>query len=229
MGRLKTMALNSALVVGSLAIYLLLFELVVFRFVLLASDVPTNDFVDGVVRYAPRQTGVWRVRNEIAAPYAINAQGWNSGLGDYAAQRKGGVGRVALVGDSYVEALQVPYDRSIGERLALELSRDRNPVEVYRFGISGAPLSQYLHMIEREVSRYGPDWIVVLLVHNDFDESFRFVSGRYTSSFLKLRLDQDRVVGEIAPSPWRPGFAESCATRRRRDTCTTAGRSGRSS
>jgi lysophospholipase L1-like esterase len=208
MRRLRTLASNAALVVGSLAFYLLLCEFVVFRFVLLASDVPANDFVDGVVRYAPGQTGVWRVRNEIAASYGINAQGWNSGAGDYVVRRTPGVARVAVVGDSYVEALQVARDRSVAERLAYELSNRGGPVEVYRFGIGGAPLSQYLHMVEREVARYRPDWIIVLVVHNDFDESFTFVPGRYTSSFLKLRLEPDRVVEEIAPAPWRPGFAE---------------------
>ena len=50
-------------------------------------------------------------------------------------------------------------------------------------------------MVEREVVRFRPDWIVVLLVHNDFDESFMFKPGRYTSSFLKFVLREGRVVG----------------------------------
>ena len=113
-----------------------------------------------------------------------------------------------MVGDSFVEALQVPFDRSLGERLAAELGGVGHPVEVHRFGISGAPLSQYLQMTEREVVRYRPDWIVVLVVHNDFDESYKFKPGRYTSSFLKLRVEDGRVTGEIPPQPWRPGAAE---------------------
>jgi GDSL-like Lipase/Acylhydrolase family len=205
---LKSLALNAALVVGSLALYFLICELVVFRFVLKASDVPANDFVDGVVRYAPEQSGVWRVRNEIAARFAINAQGWNSGVGDYHVERRSGVARIAMVGDSYVEALQVDHHQSVAERLMVELAADLPGVEAYRFAISGAPLSQYLHMVERAVGRYRPDWIVVLMVHNDFDESFTFVPGRYTSSFLKLRVEGDRVVEEIAPTRWQPGLAE---------------------
>ena len=201
-------AINTALVVASIALYLLFSEFVVFRYVLLASDVPANAFVNGLVRYAPNQTGVWRVRNEIAAPYAINAQGWNSGLGDYVTARKPGVVRVALVGDSYVEALQVPFNRSVGEQLAAQLSRTGSAAEVYRFGISGAPLSQYVYMVEREVARYAPDWIVVVLVHNDFDESVNRLPGRYTSSFLRVRLDHGRVVGDVAPVPWRPDATE---------------------
>src|SRR5439155_8727520 len=73
---------------------------------------------------------------------------------------------------------------------------------------SGAPMSQYLHMIEREVVKYRPDWIVVLIVENDFDESYKFQRGRYTSSFLKLRVEAGRVLGEISPEPWRPGAVE---------------------
>jgi lysophospholipase L1-like esterase len=201
-------AINAGLVAASLLITLLFCEFVLFRFVLLPSDVPENAFVNGLVRYAPHQSGIWRVRNEIAAPYAINKQGWNSNVDDYAVARTPGVMRVAVVGDSMVEALQVPHDRSIAERLATELSHAGQPVEVYRFGISGAPLSQYLHMIEREVMRYRPDWIVVVLIHNDFDETFQFVQGRYASSFLKLKVADGKVVEEVPPVPWRPGAAD---------------------
>jgi hypothetical protein len=201
-------AINAGLVVASLLITLLFCEFVLFRLILLPSDVPENAFVNGLVRYAPHQSGIWRVRNEIAAPYAINKQGWNSSVDDYAVERRPGVTRVAVVGDSMVEALQVPHDRSIAERLVTELSHAGQPVEVYRFGISGAPLSQYLHMIEREVLLYRPDWIVVVLVHNDFDETFQFVQGRYTSSFLKLKVADGKVVQEVPPVAWQPGAAD---------------------
>jgi lysophospholipase L1-like esterase len=202
MPKFKNFLVNAGVSVTTLIICLLFCEFILFRFFWLASDVPDNDFVNGIVRYIPNQSGTWRIRNEIAAPYAINAQGWNSGIGDYRIERTPGTFRVAVVGDSFVEALQVPHDRSLGERLPAELARDGRPVEVLRFGISGAPMSQYLNMIEREVVQYRPDVIVVLVVHNDFDESFEFVPGRYTSSFLKLRIENGRVVGEIPPDPW---------------------------
>lgn len=207
-GKWRELAINLGLSLGSIVVFLLLCEFLVFRFVWLASDMPANAFVDGLVRYAPNQQGVWRLRDEIAAPYRINAQGWNSGIGDYRVERQPGTARIAIVGDSYVEALQVPYDQSAGEVLAATLGNAARPVEVYRFGISGAPMSQYLSMVEREVLRYRPDWIVVQLVHNDFDESYRFVPGRYTSSFMKLRLEDGKVTGELQPRPWAPGPTE---------------------
>jgi hypothetical protein len=192
---------NLALIVASLVFALLAGELVVFRFVLLPSDVPRNAFTDGVVRYAPQQTGITRLRDEYAAPFAINAQGWNSGVGDYRLARTPGVARIAIVGDSMVEAMQVAASASLAEQLGRRLGA---AAEVYRFAISGAPLSQYLWMIEREVARYAPDLVVVVLIHNDFDESFRFKPGRYTSSFLKLKIAHGRVTDEIPPTAYEP-------------------------
>ena len=208
MSRLKSFVANLGLTAASILAFLLVCEFVVFRFVLPGSDVPSNAYWNDVVRYAPSQQGTWRVRDEIAAPYAINGQGWNSGVGDYEVRRRPGTMRIAVVGDSYVEALQVRHDRSLAEQLAANLARHGRAVESYRFGISGAPLSQYLHMIEREVAGYRPDWIVVVLIHNDFDESFRFQPGRYTSSFRKLRVENGRVLGEAPPTPWTPGWTE---------------------
>jgi hypothetical protein len=63
--------------------------------------------------------------------------------------------------------------------------------EVLRFGMDGAPLSQYLHLLRREVRAFKPDVVLVQLIHNDFDESYRFLETRYASSFLgRSRLNR---------------------------------------
>jgi hypothetical protein len=199
---LRTVLANTGLVLASLLASAALCELVVFRLVLLPSDVPGNVYLGGLVRLEPGARGVWRVRDEVAAPFRINAQGWNSGAGDYE-RAPAGTTRIAVIGDSYVEALQVPAVESLAEQLEGLLDAAATPTRVYRFGISGAPLSQYLRMLERAALDYDPHWIVVVLVHNDFGESFRFQPGRYTSSFLKLRVAEGRVLGELEPTPYR--------------------------
>jgi len=202
------LAINLSLSLASTLTFLTFCEFVVFRYIWLASDIPRLDYVDEVVRYEASQVGVWRLRNEIASHYRINRQGWNSSVGDYGQDRHKGVMRVAVVGDSYVEAFQVGTNESLAELLERDLTQNGRPTEVFRFGISGAPLSQYVHMVERVVLQYRPDWIVVVVVHNDFDESFRFVQGRYTSSFVKFRLEGGKVTGEIPPTPWRAGIID---------------------
>src|SRR5918995_5517430 len=181
--------LNLLLACASLLFFFLFCELIVFRFVLPASDMPENAFAEGVIRYVPEQTGVYRLGDDIEAPYRINEDGWNSGVPDYREERAPGVGRIAVIGDSYVEAFVVPFDASFAELTQKDLRARGCPVEVYRFGISGAPFSQYLHVLQREALDFRPDWVVVSLIHNDFTESFEFKPGRYTSSFLKLSIN----------------------------------------
>lgn len=204
MSRTRRLVGNVALLLASIVLFLAFCELVVFRLIFLPSDVPRNAYIDGLIRYVPEQSGIWRVKNEIQAPFAINRQGWNSEHVEYRHARTHGIGRIVLIGDSYVEALQVPVTASLAEQLERRLVS--TPVEVYRLGISGAPLSQYLLMFEREAVYYAPDLVVLVLVHNDFDESFQFHGGRYTSSFLKIRVEQGRVTEEIAPTPYKPGI-----------------------
>jgi hypothetical protein len=84
----------------------------------------------------------------------------------------------------------VDYNNSLAEQLDRSL---QNRFEVLRMGVSGAPLSQYLYMLRNDGISYKPDIVVVVLVHNDFDESFRFMAGRYTSTFMKLDLTQEKI------------------------------------
>jgi lysophospholipase L1-like esterase len=176
-------------------------EAFVFRVVLPAPDVPVMEMQNDILKYRPNQRGIWRVHDTIAAEFRINAQGYNSSRPTYIRERDGHKRRIAVIGDSYVAALQVPPEKSFGEVLESELGTDA--WEAYRFGVDGYPLSQYLFLLEHEVASYRPDVVVVNLVHNDFVESFRRRTGRYTRSLMVLRLENGKVLGEIPPEPFR--------------------------
>ncbi|MBI1388213.1 MAG: hypothetical protein GC154_07170 [bacterium] len=75
---------------------------------------------------------------------------------------------LAVVGDSYIESLIVPYPDTIQGRLAKTLSPD---VRVYSFGLAGAPLSQYLIWAKYARDTFGAQAFVIVVVGNDFDES----------------------------------------------------------
>ena len=202
--RLRRAVQNAALAAGSIGVMALCLE-ATFRIVVPASDYPRLAHGTEVVRYEPNQTGYYRIRDEIAAPYAINAQGWNSGHATYDAPKPPGARRVAIIGDSFVEAFQVPAARSLAEQL--ERLPGRFPVEAFRIAISGAPFSHYLWMVEREAPRYRPDAVVVNLVHNDFDESYR-PGGRYASSFQTLRADDAGIAGFAPPLPYHGSLSD---------------------
>ena len=202
---MRTVLFGLSTITISLIVCVLLGELLVFRFVLPGSDIPANIFDSNVVKYEPNQTGIYRIRNEIAAPFRINSNGWNSHHDRYPLQRTDGKMRIAIIGDSYVEALQVPYDQSLSEVMERNLG---DGVEVFRFGISGAPLSQYWHMLREEVVQFRPGLVVLVLTHNDFDESFSYQPGRYTSSFLKVQIENGNVSAEYPPKPYRTSLLD---------------------
>ncbi|MCB1754797.1 MAG: hypothetical protein KDJ38_04700 [Gammaproteobacteria bacterium] len=82
---------------------------------------------------------------------------------------------VAVIGDSYVEAFQVPFEKSFHGLLQKELADSCN---VYSFGISGAPLSQYIAWAQYARQQYQPSSYVFNIISNDFDESFKPYSRR---------------------------------------------------
>jgi hypothetical protein len=207
--RLRQIALNLALLAGSLLACLAFMELVVFGWVLRPDDLLPNVSIDGVVRYLPNTRAVFRHADGSETLATINARGWNSTRPDYAIERTPGVLRIAVVGDSYVHGSFVNVGEGFPEVIERRLEAAGFRAEVLRFGMDGAPLSQYLHMLRREVARYKPDLVVVLLIHNDFDESYRFLKTRYASSFLKIGTDEAGRPVEIAPAEFKPGWADT--------------------
>lgn len=187
-------------------------EGIVFRFLLVASDIPALEFKDGLIRYQPNQQGVFRVKEEISAGYKINTHGWNSSHERF---RPGSAQDplIVVLGDSYVEAFHVEVAESFPEQLEQLLGA---PHRVYRVAISGAPLSQYLEMLRKQVIALKPQVVIVNLIHNDFDESYRFKEGFYTSSFLKIGAS-DGSLTEIVPQafvrPWYSLLRDSASWR----------------
>lgn len=76
---------------------------------------------------------------------------------------------MAVIGDSFVEAVQVPWKETAFARLHEDVQPE---ARVYTFGVGGAPLSQYLALGHYVRGRYNPDRAVVVIVGNDFDQSF---------------------------------------------------------
>jgi hypothetical protein len=96
----------------------------------------------------------------------VNNDGW---VNDQTYRKDDQTPLLAIVGDSYIEALMVPYAQTLYGRLAEKLA---GRLRVYSFGASGAPLSQYLIWAGHAVREYGARAVVINIVGNDFDESY---------------------------------------------------------
>ena len=128
------------------------------------------DRASNIYKFCPGQGSGVATRGKLArsaSTWRINNEGWNSPI-DY--QSKSERRRIAVIGDSYIEALNVDIAESYPFLLSTALGVD---YEVYSFGISGAPLSQYLNLSRYVVSEFDPDVLIFNVVHNDFEESIR--------------------------------------------------------
>ena len=149
----------------------------------------------------PHDQGIYIKNPDIHGGYFINNAGWNSPH-EYTTQKQPGVLRVAVIGDSYVESMEVDTDKSFLALLENTLTQTTGqPVEVYNFGKSGAPLSEYLQILRYVAATYAPDIVIVNIVDNDFEESFVEYGLPY---FLNFDFGPDGSIIEIPPTPYEP-------------------------
>jgi hypothetical protein len=97
-------------------------------------------------------------------------RGFRKGLGPRPQGRK----RVLLVGDSFVEALSVPYEENMGGLIESRLSkRPFGPVEVWNAGVGGYNPCHYLILAKSVLAEHSVDLVVVALyVDNDAVEEW---------------------------------------------------------
>lgn len=114
---------------------------------------------------------------------------------------------LAFVGDSYVEGDHLPWADTCHGQLARSLE-DR--IRVYSFGMNAAPLSQYLAYAEHVGEVYRPAGLVIVIIENDFDESFRqFLPTSYHHVFFSFEEQLDGELQIVPPAPSPPGSPAS--------------------
>ncbi len=106
-------------------------------------------------------------RQEFSIPVAFNAFGMRDREREL--HKPAATLRVALLGDSYAEALQVPLDSTLSQRLeaSLETCFDGFDVEVLNFGVSGFGTAASAARYTSLASRFQPDLVLYLFVGND--------------------------------------------------------------
>lgn len=123
-------------------------------------------------KHVPGLRFTWTGRYWYAADYSVEIRSNSLGFRDLerTPAKPAGVTRVALLGDSLFEALQVPFDGTPGQRLERRLeaegaSRDRAPAtyEVLNFGVSNYGIGQFLLVWQEYASRFAPDYVFVLV------------------------------------------------------------------
>lgn len=93
-------------------------------------------------------------------------------------QRLPGRLRIAVLGDSYTEAIQVDRERAFPALLEKRMRACAGPVEVLNFGVSGFGTAQELLTLRSKVWNYAPDMVLLAVFpSNDVTDNSRALDG----------------------------------------------------
>jgi hypothetical protein len=152
-------------------------------------------------------------RREGLAYVRINHDGFRGP--DYPEGKPPGVFRVAVLGDSYVEAIQVPEDKTLTAVIGRQLINcpvlKGHRVEAMNFGVDGYGTAQELITLQREVWRYSPDVVVLaIFLGNDIRNNSVVLEGDQCRPFYSDRDGRLRLTGPLIESP---AYRMWCAAR----------------
>jgi hypothetical protein len=147
----------------------LILSLVFMEFTLNYTEIILPTFVD----IDPEEGDVLEPNAEIAyfaegfAINQVNSAGYWGPV--YSVKKKPNIIRIALIGDSYVEALQVQPEFHFRTILENELSKTiGKKVEVLNFGRSGLSFREMYTTYEFRVKKYSPDYTLFFVQDQDF-------------------------------------------------------------
>jgi len=107
--------------------------------------------------------------------------------------------RIAVLGDSYMEGLQLPLDKLSWKIMEADLnlrtlSPDIKEVEVINFGVSGYGTARELIMLNKKVWKYKPDLVILMiLTGNDIRDNSKKLNGIDYIPYFYLN-DKGRLI-----------------------------------
>lgn len=181
-------AVSSALfLVYAIALALILMELVLRTTHLFGARVVWTER-DPVLgwRFIPGHAYWFKRENDHPITGRINKYGWRDA--NWSLRKPANAHRIAVLGDSFVEAFQVESDRTFlslaSNRLSAKLHR---PVEMMNFGRSGFTQTEEYLVLQRDVARFAPDMVIaVFFPGNDIADVSRETARNRIRPFFRL-------------------------------------------
>lgn len=149
----------------------------------------------------------------------INSQGLHDR--EHQFNKPAGTLRIAVLGDSYAEALQVPITDAFWAVAESRLQRCPNlagrQVELINFGVSGYGTAQELITLRSKVWAYSPDMVLLAFTTgNDFQDNYERLSSDPMRPYFVFRdgsLVQDRSALAAREASWTFRVLDSPAGR----------------
>jgi hypothetical protein len=171
----------------------------------------------------PNADGMWPTADRFV-PVHINSQGLRDR--EHSIQKPPKTYRIAVLGDSYTEALQVPVENDFSSVLEKQLAGcptpDGRTVEVLNFGVNSFTTSQELIRLREKAWPYSPDLVIMVFDSgNNPHKNLRALQkDPYRPYFVekdgKLELDNSFLTAPGTHARWWINNAASWAIRESR-------------
>lgn len=182
----------------------------------LSSSFYELDFVTGW-KLRPGASG-WQT-GEGEALIEINAEGMRDKA--RARAKPQGTLRVALLGDSFVESMQVPLEKTFGSLMEPKVAQCAGrPAEVLNFGVTGYGTAQELLTYRHRARAFDPDVVaLVVFAGNDLFNNVREMNPTNADAAPYFRLGREGGLEFVEPfaGDGKPGAASLWMRARFRD------------
>lgn len=112
------------------------------------------------------------------------------------APKQNDVFRIAVVGDSFTEAIHVPFEKSYGYLLERQFEADGQTVEVLNFGVSGFGTAQELEMLRHFVLPTQPDLVILaVFTGNDIGDNSPTINRGQIKPYFHME-DGDLILDQ---------------------------------
>jgi hypothetical protein len=146
-------------------------------------------------RLAPNSEYYHSGESDNPIPSKINNFGWRDR--DWTISKPETVTRIAVLGDSFVEAMQVEMDSTFLRLAEATLNRRQNwkHIEMMNFGRSGFSPTEELWLLQHDVAAFFPDIVVVcLLPANDIEDVRRETAPEMLRPFYVVQPDGELLL-----------------------------------
>lgn len=145
------------------------------------SEAQYGDFT--VRRFRPN-TVFWHTSVDGRWRFDINAQGFRNDR-DFGYEKPYGTARIVVLGDSQMAGFEVRQGQTLSATLERYLNGQGVKAEVINTGVSGFSPAEALVVLENEALKYEPDFVILPLYANDFEDNIK--SGIFP-------LDDDELI-----------------------------------